>query len=68
MMPVVFLFLGAWVGDKLGPGLLPGKEPDFYHAIGGVLFLLLSVAGIRLYGKWVGRSNSVQPFVAHILN
>jgi len=67
MTPVVFLFLGAWLGGVYGPSMLPGKSADFYQAIGGMAFLVLSIIAVRLYGKRTRTGNTVRPFIAKIV-
>jgi len=68
MTPVLFLFFGAWVGDRFGASVVPGMSEDFYQAVGGMIFLVLSVVAVRMYGNWTKKSPTVKPFVAKVVN
>jgi len=68
MTPVLFLFLGAWLGGVYGPSIISGKSADFYQSIGGMTFLVLSIIAVRLYGKRTRTGNTVRPFLSRIVD
>jgi sigma-E factor negative regulatory protein RseC len=49
MVPVLFLFAGAFLAGRYGPSLYGGISVDAWQALGGVLFLVVSALGLRMY-------------------
>jgi sigma-E factor negative regulatory protein RseC len=68
MVPVLFLFIGAGLGGKYGLMLYPGIKEDFWQAIGGVLFLVISLFLVRLYNTAVNKENTLRPVITKILD
>jgi len=66
MVPVIFLFIGAAAGGRFGPGIYGGISVDNWQAIGGVLFLALSLFGIRLYNRRVKLVKGMMPVIIKI--
>jgi len=58
MVPVLFLFAGAFLAGRYGPSLYGGISLDAWQALGGVLFLVLSALGLRLYDRIAGHGPS----------
>jgi len=67
MVPIIFLFLGAWLGGKVGPGLYPGMSIDYWQALSGALFLGLSIFVIRLYDKGLKKGKMLMPVIIRIV-
>ena len=67
MGPVVALFAGAILGGEAGPGIYGGISADAWQAIGGVLFLAVSLAGIRLYDRNTRRRGGLRPVIVKAL-
>ena len=67
MLPVIFLFLGAYLGGKYGPMLSGAISLDYWQAIGGVAFLVLSAVLVRLYDRKVKRTTTIRPVIVKIM-
>ncbi len=67
MLPVIFLFLGAYLGGKYGPMLSGAISLDYWQAIGGIVFLVLSAALVRLYDRKVKRATTIRPVIVKIM-
>ncbi len=67
MLPVIFLFLGAYLGGKYGPGITGAISLDYWQAIGGVVFLVFSAVLVRLYDKKVKRATTIKPVIVKIM-
>ncbi|MHB8173589.1 MAG: SoxR reducing system RseC family protein [Nitrospirota bacterium] len=67
MLPVIFLFLGAYLGGKYGPALSGAISMDYWQALGGVVFLVLSAVLVRLYDRKVKRSTTIRPVIVKIM-
>ena len=67
MLPVIFLFLGAYLGGKYGPGISGAISLDYWQAIGGVIFLVISAVLVRLYDKKVKRATTIRPVIVKIM-
>jgi sigma-E factor negative regulatory protein RseC len=67
MLPVIFLFLGAYLGGKFGPDISKAVSFDNWQAIGGVAFLVLSALMIRLYDRKVKKSKVLKPVIVKII-
>lgn len=66
VVPVVFLFAGAYLGGVFGPGIYGGMTVDSWQAAGGVLFLALSLIVLRAYDRVVKKSGTLNPVVIRI--
>jgi len=66
MVPVIFLFLGAYLGDVVSRAVPGVMEAENWQAIGGVLLLVLSIFGIRLYDRKVKSTKGLRPVVVKI--
>jgi sigma-E factor negative regulatory protein RseC len=67
MLPVIFLFLGAYLGGKFGPEISGAISVDNWQALGGVAFLVLSAAMVRLYDRKVKKSKLLKPVIVKII-
>jgi len=66
MVPVLFLFIGAVLAGRYGPSLYAGISLDAWQALGGVLFLVLSALGLRLYDR-AARRGPARAVVSRVL-
>lgn len=67
MVPIIFLFIGAYVGGKVGPTLYPGLAMDYWQALTGATFLALSAGVIRLYDKRVKKGTGLRPVIVSVV-
>ncbi len=67
MLPVIFLFLGAYLGGKYGPMLSGAIALDYWQALGGIIFLVLSAALVRLYDRKVKRATTIRPVIVKVM-
>ncbi len=67
MVPVIMLFAGAYFGGEYGPSIYGGITVDAWQALGGVTFLALSVAALRLYDRAVKRGGRARAAVTRVL-
>ena len=67
MAPIIFLFIGAYIGGKFGPAVYPGLSLDYWQALVGVLFLVLSVMVIRLYDR-ARKGKLLHPVIVKVLD
>ena len=67
MTPVLLLFVGAYLGGAYGPGIYPGISQDAWQALGGIIFLALSLLLLRLYGRAVSREKVARAVVVKIV-
>jgi sigma-E factor negative regulatory protein RseC len=66
MVPVIFLFIGAALGDRIGPMISGAVPKDAWQAGLGVLFLALSIAVLRLIDKKTKASRALRPVITRI--
>lgn len=66
MVPVIFLFIGAYVGGRFGPAIYPGLAIDYWQALTGAAFLALSIGVIRLYDKKV-KGTGMRPVIVRVM-
>ncbi len=66
MVPVIFLFAGAYLGDVIARSVPGVMAAESWQAFGGVLFLALSILGVRLYDRKVKSSKGLRPVVVKI--
>ena len=67
MLPVIFLFLGAYLGGKYGPEISGAISLDNWQALGGVAFLILSAVMVRFYDRKVKKSKVLKPVIVKII-
>lgn len=67
MVPVIMLFAGAFLGGEYGPSIYGGLTADSWQALGGVLFLALSAAGLRLYDRMVKKVGQAGAVVSRVI-
>jgi sigma-E factor negative regulatory protein RseC len=68
MIPVIFLFIGAALGGKYGPAINGSITLDYWQAIGGCVFLGLSVVLIRVYDRMIkGGKGLLRPEITKIV-
>ena len=66
IVPVIFLFVGAWAGGALSTSVLPGVRADYMQAAGGVALLALSIIVIRYLDKKAGSAKGLRPVIVKI--
>ena len=66
MVPVIFLFVGAYLGDFAARQMPGVMEAESWQAAGGVLFLALSILGVRLYDRKAKSTKGLRPVVVKI--
>lgn len=67
MVPVIALFIGAGLGDYISKAYPDKMTPDFWQASLGILFLVLSVVGIRLYDRHVAKGRGLRPVIVKVM-
>jgi sigma-E factor negative regulatory protein RseC len=67
MIPVIFLFLGAYLGGKFGQAISGAVSVDNWQALGGVAFLVISAVLIRLYDRKIKKSKVLKPVIVKII-
>lgn len=67
MLPVIFLFLGAYLGGKYGQEISGAISVDNWQALGGVASLVLSAVLVRLYDRKIKKSKVLKPVIVKII-
>ena len=66
MVPVIFLFIGAALGDKFGPKISAAVPVDVWQAGMGISFLVLSIIVLRLIDRKARTSQGLRPVITRI--
>ncbi|HEX9859926.1 MAG TPA: SoxR reducing system RseC family protein [Nitrospirota bacterium] len=66
IIPVIMLFAGAILGGLFGPGLYSGISMDSWQAVGGVIFLALSLVMLRIYDSVVKKTGTQTPVITRV--
>lgn len=66
MLPVAFLFAGAFLGGEYGPSVYPGISSDNWQAVGGVIFLVLSLGVLKVFDTVTKKRGIHSPVVSRI--
>ncbi len=66
MVPIIFLFIGAALGSKVGPMIAPNVPIDVWQAGMGISFLVLSIIVLRLIDKKTKTSGGLRPVITRI--
>ncbi|MEE9543780.1 MAG: SoxR reducing system RseC family protein [Thermodesulfobacteriota bacterium] len=67
LVPLLSFIAGVVVGQVLGPELMPDSNLDLVSAVLGFVFVALSFAGLRIYGKRAETSETYRPAIVRII-
>lgn len=65
-MPIIAAFIGAILGKFIGESC--GYDLTYATVVGGSVLFLLSLAGVKLFDRAVGRDQSTKPVIVSILS